>query len=109
MPKILGEKSLTIAELRETLETIEKSRELSGIERYTLEYARKFAKIQDPARARAIVERLMKEFDLPEDTAVQLVNVKPQDPAEVRLILLPLNKVFSDEDYRKIIDVVSSE
>lgn len=109
LPRVLSEKNLTFAELRDMLEKEEKKRELSNLEKYTLEYARKFSKISDPERAKAIVERLVKEFDIPEDIAVQLVNIKPQDPGEIRLVFLPLNKLFSEEDYKKILEIVNSE
>jgi len=107
VPRVLSEKNLTLAELRELLEKVEQTRELTGLERYTVEYARKFAKIEDPAKSRRVVEELMKTFDLPEDIAVQLVNIKPRDPGEVRLVLSPLNKLFSEEDYRRIIEMVN--
>lgn len=108
MPKILSERNLTLAELRDLLEKIGASRDLTSLERYTLEYAQRFAKIEDPAKARQIVEELMKALDIPEDIAVQLVNIKPRDPGEVRLILAPLNKLFSPEDYKKVLDILGS-
>ncbi len=107
MPKVLSERNLTLAEVRDVLEKIESKRELTNLERYTLEYARKFAKIEDPAKSRQIVEELVRTFDLPESIAVQLVNIKPRDQGEVRLILAPLNKVYSDDDYRKMLELVN--
>jgi DNA-directed RNA polymerase subunit F len=109
LPRIINERNLTLAELREILEKEERVRELTNLERYTLEYARRFSKENDPQRARAKVEELIKTFDIPEDIAVQLVNLKPQDPGEIRLVFLPLSKVFSEEDYKRILEIVNSE
>jgi DNA-directed RNA polymerase subunit F len=108
VPRIVSETNLTLAEIVEILEKEESKRELSTLERYTLDYARKFAKIKDPQSARKAVKQLMEEMGLPEEIAVQLVNIAPRDPGEVRLILAPLTKVFEEEDLRRIIEIIKS-
>ena len=108
VPRIVSETNLTLAEIVEILEKEESKRELSTLERYTLDYARKFAKIKDPQSARKAVKQLMEEMGLPEEIAVQLVNIAPRDPGEVRLILAPLTKVFEKEDLRRIIEIIKS-
>ena len=106
MVRIVSERNLTLAEVREILEREGAKRELSTLERYTLDFVRKFAKISDPQAARSAVEELMREMSLPEEVAVQLVTIVPSDPGEVRLILSPLNRVFTEEELRKIIEIV---
>lgn len=108
MPRIVSETNLTLAEIVEILEKEESRRELSTLERYTLDYARKFAKIKDPLSARRAVKQLMEEMGLPEEIAVQLVNIAPRDPGEVRLILAPLTKVYSEAELRRIIEIIKS-
>jgi len=108
LPKMLSEKDLTYPEALRILEQEESKRDLTSIERYTLEYLRKFSKIGDPAKAREAVERLVKELDIPETIAVQLANVKPSDVSEVRVFLATLNKVFTEEELKKIIEILSS-
>ncbi|ABL77761.1 DNA-directed RNA polymerase, subunit F [Thermofilum pendens Hrk 5] len=108
MPRVISEKNLTYAEALEILLKEESSRELTSIERYTLEYLRKFSKVRDAQTARSLVERLMKEFDIPEDVAVQIVNVKPADPQEAKIFVSHLNKVFTDKDFARIIEILSS-
>lgn len=106
MPRIISERNLTLAEVKELLEREETKRELSTLERYTLDYARRFAKISSSETARRAVEQLMSELGLPEEIAVQLVNIAPTDPGEVRLILSPLNRIFTDEEMSKIIGII---
>lgn len=106
MPRIVSERNLTLAEVRELLEKEEAKRDLSTLERYTLDYARRFAKIKDPVSARKAVEQLMSEMALPEEIAVQLVNIAPSDPGEVRSILSPLNRIFTEEELDKIIEII---
>ncbi|MCC6003181.1 MAG: hypothetical protein LM590_02450 [Thermofilum sp.] len=108
MPKTLSEKNLSYSEALRILEEEEARRDLSNIERYTLEYLRKFSKIRDPAKAREAVERLVKELDLPEVVAVQLVNVKPSDVQEVKVFVAYLSKVYTDEELKKVLEILSS-
>lgn len=108
MPRIVSETNLTLAEIVEILEKEESKRELTTLERYTLDYARKFAKIKDPQSARKAVRQLMEEMGLPEEIAVQLVNIMPRDPGEVRLILAPLTKVYEEAELRRIIEIIKS-
>jgi DNA-directed RNA polymerase subunit F len=108
LPKTLSEKNLSYSEALRILEEEEARRDLSNIERYTLEYLRKFSKIRDPAKAREAVERLIKELDLPEVVAVQLVNVKPSDVQEVKVFVAYLSKVYTDEELKKVLEILSS-
>jgi DNA-directed RNA polymerase subunit F len=108
LPKTLSEKNLSYSEALRILEEEEARRDLSNIERYTLEYLRKFSKIRDPAKAREAVERLVKELDLPEVVAVQLVNVKPSDVQEVKVFVAYLSKVYTDEELKKVLEILSS-
>ncbi len=108
MPKTVSEKNLTITELRDILERQEAQRELSTLENVTLDYARKLDKIGDPEKAREIVEKLMEKHGLPEEYAVQLANILPSVPGEVRMILSPLNRIFSDEELQDILNLLAS-
>ncbi len=108
MPKTVSERNLTIAELRKLLEEQRASRELSTLENMTLDYASKMDKVGDADKAREAVNRLMEEYKLPEEYAVQLVNIMPKVPGEVRLVLSPLNRIFSDEELKGILNLLSS-
>ncbi len=88
MVQILEEKSITISEVRKILE--EKEAELDEIQRRALDFARKFARLE-LGKAREIVERLTKEFDLTVDEAVQIVNCMPSSVEELR-IFFPAGK-----------------
>ncbi len=109
MPKIVSVKNLTISEVKKILEEEEAKRDLSTLENLTLDYSRKLDKVGDAEKARSIVERLMEKFNLPEEYAVQLVNIMPRVPGEVRLILSPLNRVFSSEELEEIIGILHGE
>lgn len=106
MPRIIKERSLALAEVRAILEEQEMNRELSSLENLTLDYVRKMAKISDAKRARELVRELVEKFDIPEEFAVQIVNIMPEEPGELRLILSPLNMIFSEEQLSEILNLL---
>jgi len=76
---------------RELLEIGEEN--LDQFQRRTLDYLQKFSKIEDTAAA-GLLERLMKEFDLEEDEAVQIVNCVPESVDELRAFLAGGKKII---------------
>ena len=76
---------------RELLEIGEEN--LDQFQRRTLDYLQKFSKIEDTAAA-GLLERLMKEFDLEEDEAVQIVNCVPDSVDELRAFLAGGKKII---------------
>jgi DNA-directed RNA polymerase subunit F len=76
---------------RELLEIGEEN--LDQFQRRTLDYLQKFSKIEDTATA-GLLERLMKEFDLEEDEAVQIVNCVPESVDELRAFLAGGKKII---------------
>ena len=104
MPKVISEKLLTIAELLEILEKIQEERELTSIEAYTLDYAKKFAKIPADSARKAVRELV--ELGVPEPYAVQIVNIMPRTEDELRVILAPLMKPFTPSALKKILEIL---
>ncbi len=102
MPEVVEEKCITVAEVKKLLEELEGEVELNTIQAITLEYARRFSKTEG-SKARELVERLVKEKDLPEEIAVQIVNVMPESVEELRTILAPLTKTISTEELEDVL------
>ena len=69
--RVKEEKVITVAEARELLKSFEP--ELDQFQRRTLDYTEKFSKINASA-ASELVNRLVSEFDVERDRAVQLAN-----------------------------------
>lgn len=105
MPKVVSEKLLTIAELLEILEKIQEKRELTSIEMYTLDYAKKFSKITADDARKAVKELI--ELGVPEHTAIQIVNIMPRTEGEIRIILAPLMKAFTPATIKKMLDIIN--
>ncbi len=107
--RILGERYVTYSEARKLLEERAKDAELGvpvAVER-TLDYLKLFGD-RDPEAARRAVEEL-KGLGLDEVLAVNLANICPREPGEVRSILA-MNKelVYDEELVSKILEKLSS-
>lgn len=83
--KALKERPITVPEVKETLEAIGEER-LNQFQRRTLDYAAKFSKV-DPDTAETLVDNLVKQFELEEEEAVQIINCMPESIQEIRVFL----------------------
>jgi DNA-directed RNA polymerase subunit F len=83
--KALKERPITVPEVKETLEAIGEER-LNQFQRRTLDYAAKFSKV-DPDTAETLVDKLVKQFELEEEEAVQIINCMPESIQEIRVFL----------------------
>ncbi|MEM2904810.1 MAG: RNA polymerase Rpb4 family protein [Candidatus Bathyarchaeia archaeon] len=82
MEKPREERPITVAEVRALLQASEA--ELDQFQRRTLDYAEKFAKL-DASKARELVSKLVADFALEEERAVQIVNSMPSSIEELRV------------------------
>jgi len=83
--KALKERSITVPKVKETLEAIGEER-LNQFQRRTLDYAAKFSKV-DSGTAETLVDKLVKQFELEEEEAVQIINCMPESIQELRVFL----------------------
>jgi len=83
--KALREHMLTIPEVKKALELIGEDK-LDQFQRRSLDYASKFAKVDD-AKAETIVDTLKTKFGLDEEEAIQIVNCMPESVEEIRAFL----------------------
>ncbi|RLF00771.1 MAG: hypothetical protein DRJ57_00410 [Thermoprotei archaeon] len=106
MVKVVSERLLTLPQVAEILAKEAEKRELSSVEAVTLEYARKFSKV-DSEGAEKLFEELV-ELGLPGEIAAQIVNVMPRTEDEVRVLLAPLSRGFTGEEVKTILDRVNA-
>ncbi len=91
--QILNEKKISIPEVKEILDKVYKHMEKLGDEivpdpftEATYEYVHNFSKM-DAKTARNIINMLLKEYNMDESYAIQIVNIDPNYPQEVKIIL----------------------
>jgi len=102
MPEVLSEKMITIAEVKKILEDSMKKEELNSIQLITLEYARSFTKVKEDEVEEAR-RFLVEEKGLPEEVAIQILNIMPKSIEELRTILAIVPKTFTTEELSEII------
>jgi DNA-directed RNA polymerase subunit F len=79
---------------------------LDQFQRRTLDYVQKFSKI-DEAAAAGLLERLVKEFGLEENEAVQVVNCAPESVDELRIFLAGGKKIIEAAKLEAIVSLLN--
>lgn len=105
MPEPVKEKLLTLPEVKEILEAIGEEN-LDQFQRRTLDYATKFSKI-DTKSARELVKRLVKEYELEEEEAIQIVNCMPESIEELRTFLAGGRRIIETSKLEAIIALLN--
>lgn len=100
---VVDKKTITIAEAKELLEKIEK---INQFQTRTLDYARKFSKI-DPNKAKALVEKLIQEFEIEREDAVEVVNCMPNSIEELRVFFsIGRKKLILSSQLEKMLKII---
>ncbi|RLG73171.1 MAG: DNA-directed RNA polymerase subunit F [Methanobacteriota archaeon] len=97
---------VTLAEVREILEERAKEGDLTYEQRLTLDYARKFAKI-DHEKAKKLVSEIMKVDDrITHEQAVKIVDILPETIEEVRLVFSTGRYQLETEKVNQIVEII---
>jgi DNA-directed RNA polymerase subunit F len=99
------ETKLTLPQAKHELLAIGEEK-LDQFQRRTLDYLLKFSKI-DEAAAPQLFERLVKEFGLEEDEAVQVINCAPESVDELRVFLAGGKKIVETSKLAAIVDLLN--
>lgn len=98
------ERKLTLPNVKKTLDSIGEEN-LDQVQRRTLDYVAKFAKV-DADAADKIVVKLVNEFGLDENEAVQVVNCMPRTVDELRVFLAGGRKIIDVSTLKAIIGLL---
>ncbi len=99
--KASKKRPLTIPQVKETLEAIGEER-LDQFQRRSLDYAAKFSKV-DPSMAETLVNKLVEQFELEEEEAVQIINCMPESIQEIRVFLASGRKIMETSKLERIL------
>ncbi len=103
--KELSETRLTLPQVKKLMESIGEEN-LDQFQRRTLDYVSKFAKV-DPAKAEELVAMLVKEYELDEVEAVQIINCMPETVDELRVFLAGGRKIIEAQKLEKIVSILN--
>lgn len=97
---------ISLAEVKEILEEEAEQRELSTEQRYALEHAQRFARI-DAKKTRKLVKELMEEIDiLTKPIASKLADIIPSDSEDVKIVFAKERANIQKKDIEKILGIV---
>ena len=100
-----NEKKLTIPQVKKELLAMGEEN-LDQFQRRTFDYVSKFSKIDEIA-VDPLLERLVKEFALEEDEAVQVVNCTPESVDELRIFLAGGKKIIEAAKLEAIVTLLN--
>jgi len=101
----ISETKFTLPQVKQTLESVGEEN-LDQFQRRTLDYVSKFVKV-DPASAEFLMEKLVKEYGLDEDEAVQIVNCMPESVDELRIFLAGGRKIIETQKLATIVSLLN--
>ena len=105
--KALKERKLTVPEVKQLLEGLGEEN-LDQFQRRALDYTAKFTKI-DMKFAKKLVKGLVKNFELDEEEAVQIVNCMPESIEEIRVFLAGGRKIVETQKLREILKFLNQK
>ncbi len=97
-------KVLTLPEVKKLLESLGEEN-LDQFQRRTLDYASKFSKVEAEV-AEKLVEKLVKEFGLEEEGAIQIVNCMPKSIEELRAFLTAGRRIIETSKLEAILNLL---
>ena len=100
-----NEKKLTLPQVKKELLAMGEEN-LDQFQRRTFDYVSKFSRV-DEAAVDGLLERLVKEFGLDEDEAVQVVNCAPESVDELRVFLAGGRKIIETAKLEAILALLN--
>jgi DNA-directed RNA polymerase subunit F len=103
--KNVMEKKLPLPQVKKLLESMGEEN-LDQFQRRTFDYVSKFSKM-DAETAEKLVEKLVKEFGLEEEEAVQIINCAPKSIEELRVFLAGGRKIIETSTLEAIVNLLN--
>ena len=104
MDKVKKKQAVSISEVKELLQSQEPDT-MDQIQRWTYDYATKFAKF-DAETAKKIKQELVKDCGLTEEESVEVINICPKTMAELRSFTFGWKKLVLSETLEKILQII---
>ena len=99
----VSESRLTLPQVKKILETIGEEN-LDQFQRRTFDYVSKFSKAE-PETAEDLLQKLVKEYELDEAEAVQIINCMPETVDKLRVFLAGGKKSIEAQKPRQIVEL----
>ena len=104
MEEVKHKQAVSIPEVKEILGK-EDPETMDQIQRWTYDYVTKFSKM-DAKDAKKMKQELVKECDITEEEAVEIVNIRPSTLAELRSFTFGWKKLILAETLEKMLKLI---
>ncbi|MEK6972314.1 MAG: RNA polymerase Rpb4 [Thermoproteota archaeon] len=104
MEEVKKKQAVSISEVKEILEK-EDIEKMDQIQRWTHDYVSKFSKF-DAKTAKKMKQELVKECELTEEEAVEIINIMPTTLAELRSFTFGWKKLILAETLEKMLKII---
>ncbi len=104
MEEVKKKQAVSLSEVKEILGKVDPD-EMDQIQRWTYDYVSKFVST-DPKDTREIKKQLMKECELTEEEAVEIINIRPTSLAELRSFTFGWKKLILAETLEKMLKIL---
>ena len=104
MEEVVKKRMISLPEVREILSKGDPE-SMDQIQRWTQDYVSKFSKI-DPKAAKKMKQELIKQCNLTEEEAVEIVNILPRSLPELRSFTFGWKKLILSETLERILKII---
>jgi len=101
----ISENRLTLPQVKKLLTDLGEEN-LDQFQRRTLDYVNKFSKI-DPEKAEELLQTFVKEYDINEAEAIQIINCMPETIDELRVFLAGGRKIIETAKLHAIVALLN--
>ncbi|MDH3342039.1 MAG: RNA polymerase Rpb4 [Nitrosopumilus sp.] len=107
MEEVQKKQAISLSEVKEILGKVDPE-DMDQIQRWTYDYVSKFASIESK-NAKDMKKQLIKECELTEDEAVEIVNIRPTSLAELRSFTFGWKKLILAETLEKMLKIIKGQ
>ena len=104
MEEVQKKQAISLSEVKEILGKVDVE-EMDQIQRWTYDYVSKFTSM-DSKDEKEMKKQLIKDCELTEDEAVEIVNIRPTSMAELRSFTFGWKKLILAETLEKILKII---
>lgn len=104
MEEVKKKQPISIPEVKEIMEKVDPE-SMDQIQRWTYDYVTKFASIDSKA-AKKLKQQLVKECNITDEEAVEIVNNRPTTEAELRAFTFGWKKLILAETLEKMLKII---
>ena len=102
---VIDTKPIGMPEAKAIMDKNDKDKELTYEQKLATEHLNKFT-VLEPAKAKKLLEEISDVLRMSDETKIQILNLLPKTPDELRMIFTRENFSLKDNETKKILEIV---